>query len=424
MWEKIKDKQLTEILLQIGSLLLILICCSGMSRLMEFRIYMIGIFGLCMYFRELLTRENIYISPIGLLQLGFIIICIMGIFYSMNRSETIKYSLVYLCMFPIFIFTYTEKFFHSVCKGFQIATLVVAVSIILNSLLPSLFLTTLNFLIRPGMQPWLYGEIMSKFYSGIAGEKGEAAILMVLGVALTLSKFVGKNRVTTRDFIFLLVYMFALTLPAKRTLFAIGIALCIVYMLFFTERKKKIIAIGMGLILLLVVIIFAEKIPGINNLLVRFTENSEDSSLNGRSYLWERAIQMIESKPFIGYGYGSYNTFASIYGVRTSSTGDWAFHAHNIYLQVLAETGLIGGLVLFSGMLFSLVQLVLLYFRRKFLTDSQRELMAFALFMQLCFLVYGVTGNILYGTNQMCLFLFTFGIVIYLERQYRREVKR
>ena len=376
-----------------------------------------------MYFRELLIKENLYISPIGLLQFTFIILCILGILSSMNRVETIKYSFVYLCMFPMFIFMYTKDFFCYVRKGLQIVTFLVAISIILNSLLPNLFLTTLNFLIRPGMQPWLYEEIKNHFYSGIAGEKGEAAMLMVVGVSLTLSKFVGKNRVTKKDFILLLVYLLALILPAKRTLFAIGIVLCVFYMLFFTERKKRIIVIAMGLLLLLMIIIFAEDIPGLSNILVRFTENSGDTSLNGRSYLWERAIQMIKAKPVTGFGYGSYNTFASIYGVRTSSTGDWAFHAHNIYLQVLAETGLIGGFALFSSMLFSLFRLSVLYRRRTLLTETQRELMAFALLMQMCFLVYGITGNILYGTNQMCLFLFTFGIVVSLEREYRSKIK-
>lgn len=421
MWERIKRKQLSELLLQMGGLLLVLICCSGMSRLMEYRIYLIGLFGLCMYFREILVKENIYISPIGLLQFAFIIICILGILYSLNRVETIKYSLVYLCMFPILIFIYTQDFFLYVRKGFQIVTFVVAISIILNSFLPNLFLTTLNFLIRPGMQSWLYREITSQFYSGIAGEKGEAAMLMVVGVSLTLAKFVGKSRVTKKDLFLLLVYLYALTLPAKRALFLIGIALCIFYMVFFTARSKKIIVITMGLLLLLLVAYFAEEIPGLSNILERFTKNLKDTSLNGRSYLWERAIQMIEAKPLTGFGYGSYNTFASIYGVRTSSTGEWAFHAHNTYLQVLAETGLIGGFLFFSGMFFSLFSLLKLHRKRNLLTEKQRELMAFAFFMQLCFLIYGITGNILYGTNQMCLYLFTFGIVVYLERQYRME---
>ncbi len=82
-----------------------------------------------------------------------------------------------------------------------------------------------------------------------------------------------------------------------------------------------------------------------------------DSSTNGRSSIWTVGWRMVTANPVIGVGSGNYRTAEPHY--LLSSPGlipadqfiiDTPYVAHNIYLHVLAEMGVIG-LVLFLGLI-------------------------------------------------------------------------
>lgn len=420
-WERIK---VSDVLYGLSSVLLTAICCSGMSFLMPFRIYMIGLFGICMYGWAILKQKNIVLHPFGLAMVLFTIMVLVGIPSSLNKTETIKYGGIYLCMLPLVIFEMEEEWMIKTVRYFKNTTLFIASTIIINSVIPDLFLTKLNFLIRPNLQEWLKVEVASGFYSGIAGEKGEAAMLMVLGTALGLGQIVKEGRLTLKNTAYMIITLVALMLPAKRTLFAIGCFFLVVYVLGWTRLDKKAIAIAAGIFLVIGIVTFSEYIPGANVLMERFTETAEDTSLNGRSYLWERAWQMFENKPFTGYGYGSYNTFASYYGVRTSATGEWAFHAHNIYLQLLAEMGILGfGLIVFCFLL-GVFLLVKLHLCRKRLNVESLSMLIYTECMLICYILYGLTGNSLYSSNQLALFMVVLAYTVYLHRKNFPKYKK
>lgn len=65
------------------------------------------------------------------------------------------------------------------------------------------------------------------------------------------------------------------------------------------------------------------------------------SSAAGRFDLWQGTLNMIRSFPFIGSGIG---TFAGLYP-RFQAGSIYSKFAHNTYLQITAETGIVGGLL-------------------------------------------------------------------------------
>jgi O-antigen ligase len=68
----------------------------------------------------------------------------------------------------------------------------------------------------------------------------------------------------------------------------------------------------------------------------------DDSSVGGRLTIWSDTLRMIAARPLLGTGL---NTF--VWGhlpFRSSSTG-LPQHAHNEYLEVVAETGILGGAI-------------------------------------------------------------------------------
>ncbi len=72
-----------------------------------------------------------------------------------------------------------------------------------------------------------------------------------------------------------------------------------------------------------------------------------------RWYLWRGALEMIKRRPFTGWGTGNFVFFYPFYRIREYFLRPQAtpvtIHAHNEYLQILSENGIIG-LLLFMGL--------------------------------------------------------------------------
>lgn len=64
-----------------------------------------------------------------------------------------------------------------------------------------------------------------------------------------------------------------------------------------------------------------------------------DLTFTGRIFIWDYVIEFIKFKPILGYGVE--NTI-----IRYSKTKIWkSFHAHNMFLEILYKTGLIGFII-------------------------------------------------------------------------------
>ena len=81
------------------------------------------------------------------------------------------------------------------------------------------------------------------------------------------------------------------------------------------------------------------------------TVNADDPT-NGRTHIWATTLESIREHPFIGTGLGA---FPMAYTRHDTASGLFRVEqAHNDYLQVLADTGIVGGIiaVAFVAMLF------------------------------------------------------------------------
>ena len=68
----------------------------------------------------------------------------------------------------------------------------------------------------------------------------------------------------------------------------------------------------------------------------------DDFTQESRLVLWGAAVMMFSSHPLLGVGYGN---SPPLYNAFLGSNGPEQLHAHNMYLQFLAETGVFGFLV-------------------------------------------------------------------------------
>ncbi len=73
-------------------------------------------------------------------------------------------------------------------------------------------------------------------------------------------------------------------------------------------------------------------------------EAGRDTLQKSRGYIWQSTLRMIAAQPLLGVGFGAYETAYPQYSQDDSSSYPVA-QAHNDYLQIVADCGLVGGLL-------------------------------------------------------------------------------
>lgn len=124
------------------------------------------------------------------------------------------------------------------------------------------------------------------------------------------------------------------------------IFLCILYALWSSENRKKIFLIASVSVFALVVLFaLVDYILTGGSTITRMLDIFNNPSL--RDKVWRVAWAMFQDRPFFGVGLGKFHYSFPLY--CESASVDWNTHvrfvrttAHNLYLHILAEQGLIG----------------------------------------------------------------------------------
>ena len=172
------------------------------------------------------------------------------------------------------------------------------------------------------------------------------------------------------------------------------------------ERILRVAKIALMLCLaygILTVIARVTQIDGILRIYDAVNELLMSGSVEdaGRSQLYEQALVYFRQHPLFGIGWAN---FKSLYSFRGT-------HVHCIYLQLLCETGLAGTAIF---VIFFVSRLVVSARSIKTTINDVLTIkngwMKFSLFIQLYFLLYGITGNPLYDIEETILYFFAVGV--------------
>ena len=120
---------------------------------------------------------------------------------------------------------------------------------------------------------------------------------------------------------------------------------------------------------------------------IEFTEQSS----NGRFQYWSDAYEHIQDHPIIGAGLGNWKIASISYGKEHVKGYTVPYHAHNDFIHIFAEVGVLGGvayLSLFALLTFFLFRL--LYVQRK--EDGNTDFSLFLLVLP--FIIYGIDAGL------------------------------
>lgn len=251
-----------------------------------------------------------------------------------------------------------------------------------------------------------YSKIVFKgVVSGTANDRGYTAALnghystngTLIAMAILCCAaylFVSKNN---KWWIPLALGFFAVLLTTKRAhlLFSIVAILAVYLVLNWNEHAIKTVFIMLIISILAVVSFFmvARYVPAVAAVLERLSSIGDDNSSVERFDMWKSAMEMFKSKPICGSGWGSFK-----YSNDFKGQNDNVLNAHNIYIQLLAENGIIG-LSSFCAVAFSsMYRLIKTLYKwdKKPLYNSIYRALVFSALIQVFMLLYGLTGNVLY----------------------------
>ena len=262
-----------------------------------------------------------------------------------------------------------------------------------------------------GLGKYGYRAALSDHYSG----NGMMLALTYLAAFAVLMSAKGNLSKRQRN-IYLLLFslaFFAVILTTKRAHLLFGVMSMLVVYYFCNPEKihsrgfKIVIA---GLLLIPVIYLISLKVPAVNAVLTRFQDLDEDSHMLSRFRMWEIAWNMFLRKPIFGNGWSSFR-----YAMNSSYLGAryGYMNAHNVYLQLLAETGL-AGFFLYMSILIYLIWNSFKLLRICTKKSIREPGLLISLYFSSAFLIfyslYSFTGNCFY--DKMEPFYFAVGGLI------------
>lgn len=209
------------------------------------------------------------------------------------------------------------------------------------------------------------------------------------------------------------ISLIGIFLTAKRAHLVFGILVCaIAYIV--ANYRKRFSRVSKAIIFLIIftctIYILRPYIPQLTDFFERFINtdftNIEEFS-SGRTIYWELCILQFLSHPLSGIGwYGFRDLYQNnLYSPSTGVQGAY-LDAHNVYIQLLCETGIIGFACYMIIVLFLLITTISLLKRTQRYEGDRliREGLLLSFSLQLFYLSYSLTGN--------CLYDFTYYIYI------------
>lgn len=190
------------------------------------------------------------------------------------------------------------------------------------------------------VQPFSDGKLLGFFLHHIPAG-GFFSILAVLSASFFLF-WRTSIRIKIIIGILFFILLSGTLLTLSRTYF---ISLIITIPLILLRKSLKVTTLSVIALLLFISITMIYS-PSIKDRALSIFDLKNNPSNIERLYLWKVAIDMIKDHPVTGIGFKQWREKVSEYSSKYSSawkfTSASLYHAHNVYLHVAAETGLVG----------------------------------------------------------------------------------
>ena len=268
------------------------------------------------------------------------------------------------------------------------------------------------------------------FATGLSLHYSQNGIYLAIATGVAFCTLMRAKKKTRKIIIFVILCTIALLMSGKRgpLIFSL-LAVLLTYYAFSANKSlsrilKLVFVLFIGIFILYIIFNY---VPAFSATMERFLDLSgSDDITNGRSELYLFAWQWFKEVPILGIGWGGYkyrinNTYLGLIYGNTSN-----MYAHNVYLQLLCEAGVVG-LVLFVsciGLTMRKTYKMIVNSRKgKYIVDSDSGYyLMISLFVQIFFILYCLTGNPLYDYPALFPYMLSCAVPFTVEYQNRRRL--
>lgn len=382
-----KDKRILEIII---AAVINLIIFSANNKLMMYTKHLsLLVIILCLGMFILNRNYILKINKYKLMYSLFVIMIMVSCFWVSNINVIWDYSLYLISGVCVIFSDFSKTFYYYFMKNFKTLFWVFIFSMFLEALLPNVFFLIFGFASFGDAE--MRALTSGGAIAGLAFEKAYAAFICNLGLGVIFAEFVAQR--SYKYVIQSILVMIALMMTGKRTLFIIPIVALLIYVMLFSKNNKFIKLAGVGLGISAFIIIAYTIIPEASLIIDRII-NSGGDVLSGRENFWNYAMDMFHQNPFFGRGFMSFNDFVFNQGFRYYGER-WNYQAHNVYIQLLGETGIIG-----CGVIITLIVILIIKAISLAKTTSNFWDVLLVYWIML-YGIYSLTGNTLYYPCQL-----------------------
>ncbi len=318
-------------------------------------------------------------------------------------------------LFLIIGATKNKKWLNTAIWTMAVLSCIYAFSTILFSLHIDLGISQLGNLFRNG-SPISQGDLVS---AGLTAHYTHNGMYISIGVIVWFA--ISCHTKKKLHYGVTLVFILALILTKKRgPLISIVLAIVLAYFIInLGQMQKKIAGIFIGVLGAISVVYVMYLInPGIFSVFDRF---AGDAGLNNREHLWNYALQLFRENMLLGAGWGYYPDHIRVIVDNVPIVN---IHAHNFYLELLADTGIVGFLCIIIPMAFTLVSTIKLikYINKSKLKDSIFFApLVFSLGFQIFFIIFGLSENAIYDYQMVVPYMLSVAFVVYFTANIKKE---
>ena len=340
---------------------------------------------------SIILKKNVKLSTKQLILASLIILFIANQLllapYSMFADSSIKTAINRSVILIIGVFIlFQGNWYKTGTKFLFIFSCTHAIFTVASYLLPSFF----NGVILPIIPREVSVEIVwfmaRDVYPGITNQIGRNAFYITIGISILYSQLVMCDWKSNKfKYAIFLLLLLALLLTGKRGhLLANLMTMIFVSAIYAKYRNKGFFRKTIKIFFALAFVIFGLALifPEAAAPFMRFIARQGGDQTSGRLVLFSSAFDLFKQKPILGWGPG---VFSNLFEMGN----------HNVYLQLLSENGLVGFTLFVSMLLFNLsTTLRKLKFNIKNNYSLQNNTyLFFSLYVQVFYLIYGMTGN-------------------------------
>lgn len=337
-----------------------------------------------------------------------------------NISENLTYIIRYAVLVLIVILMkYDEKLFHIIFYCILAAGLVHVAATLWFYFDTDFYMAHIYPNFDSSQKAHLYEQVQKNHHAvGLSNHYSQNGIYMAISLCASFALLFMKSRsgILWKALLGLAVF-FALILTGKRgvlifSLFAMLVTYIICKKGAFANKLVTVLFVLSSASLVIYALSFY--IDGIAAAFERITsmfltENSDSDVSNGRFKLYAIAWNFFRESPILGIGWREFSKKVVSFYNQDSVLRD----AHNVFLQLLCETGIIGFTIFISLFISAITQTIQLALKSigdmLYLSDKTKIVLIFSLCYQVFFLAYCITGNPLYDLETVYVYIISVG---------------